>query len=561
MFKTSSFLRQKLTALSLSLFTLGAVVPQAVHSAENIYFVYSPVIASLKVKSLEEFAKNGTVNQDLGFYLGLAGVDEEQKNSFREALTKKVEIDPVLLSRTLNTKGAERLIDYFGSVINIQGGRNGKYLLRGAIVSAALDEEGLSLLNVLKNLAVDAQIDVQQILTYSDQINLVVQGSELFAQEIASLGAKEAQSSETIDFSQKPDIRSLGEFETEHSTLQLYDSNRDRKMYLELYRPTELINDQVPVLIFSHGLSSSPEDSAKRAIHLASYGYVVAMPQHPGSDIRYTEDFITGYNREVFDLQEFINRPQDISFVLDELTRLNEQEYGGKLNLESVGVFGHSFGGYTALAVGGAKIDFDRLQNNCDLTIGNLNAALILQCRALNLERKDYDFRDSRVKAVFVINPVNASIFGANGLAAMTIPTFVSAGSYDPATPFVFEQGRTFPFISSPDKYLQLQEGQAHVDFSELDAGISDFIETVGNLTLPTPSLLDEYTNSMLLAFFKTHLNQEQDYSIYLHSNYAQYISEGQEFKTYLITEESADEIEQKYEQFLAENDGLINRK
>ena len=49
----------------------------------------------------------------------------------------------------------------------------------------------------------------------------------------------------------------------------------------------------------------------------------------------------------------------------------------------------------------------------------------------------------------------------------------VAAGSHDPATPAVFEQFRTFPLIETEPKYLVLMEGQAHVDISDLDAGIS----------------------------------------------------------------------------------------
>ncbi len=244
---------------------------------------------------------------------------------------------------------------------------------------------------------------------------------------------------------------------------------------------------------------------------------------------------------------------------MDELTRLNEAQFEGKLNLESVGVSGHSFGGYTALAVGGAKFDFETLERNCNSTIGNLNAALLVQCRGLKLDqRKDYDFRDSRIKAIFVSNPVNAAIFGRKGLSNITIPIFISAGSYDPATPFIFEQGRTFPFLNSENTYLQLQEGQAHIDFSMLDAGISDLIETVGNLTLPTSDLLDAYTHSMTLAFFEVHLNGQENYQDYLNARYSQYMSEGQEFKAHLITKASVPELKIKYETFSNENRNLI---
>ena len=559
MLKFNFNLDRKLTALALSLLTLGVVLRDTAHAAEKIFFVYNPIIASLKVESLERFANDGTVNEDLGFYLNLADVNEEQKARFRKALTKPVPIDPILLSRSLNTEEAERLLNYFGSVINIKGGRNGKYLLRGALVQAAFEQGGLTLINVFKKLAVDIEVNVEQIIKYSDQIDLVIRGSELFASEIESLADKEAQSSTKINFTQKQDIRLPGALEVKHSTLDLYDSQRKRKLYVELYQPKNLKHSNLPVIVLSHGLSSNPESWEKEALHLSSYGYVVAVPQHPGSDILKTQDFLDGYTREVFDREEFINRPKDISFVLDELTKLNETQFQGKLNLETVGVGGHSFGGYTALAVAGAKLDFNRLERNCNLTIGNFNSALILQCRALKLDRdKDYNFRDPRIKAVYASNPVNASIFGSNGLSELKVPVFISAGSYVPATPFVFEQGRSYPFLGSSKSYLQLQEGQAHVDFSELDAGVSDLIERVGNLTLPTPDLLDAYTHSMILAFFQVHLNNQDDYKVYLQSQYAQYLSDGQEFKTYLITKNSAPELKNKYEQFIDNNQDLI---
>lgn len=551
---------KKLTILSLSLLSLGILDIKKSHSANNILFVYSPLIESLKVQSLEQFAKDGTVNQNLGFYLNLARVDEQQKAEFRKALTTPVTINPVLLSRILNTDEAVRLLNYFGSVVNIRGGSNGKLLLRGALIKAAMEKEGLTLLNVLQNLAVDIQIDIPRILEYTKQINLMVEASNFFVDEVERLGEKEAQLATPVNFSQLPDITQQGTFSVTNSRLDLFDPTRNRKLYVEIFQPSQLKGNDVPVIIFSHGLSSRPEDFSRWAKHLASYGYVVVLPQHPGSDIQQTQDFLDGFSRQIFRLNEFIDRPLDITFVLNELTRLNNSQFGGKLNLNSVGVGGHSFGGYTALAVAGAKINFDQLERSCNLDIGNLNTALLLQCRALQLPRKEYDFRDKRVKAVFTVNPVNASIFGTEGLKPVEVPIFVAAGSLDPATPFVFEQARTFPLLTNPNVYLQLQEGQAHVDFSQLDAGITDLVKTVGNLTLPSPYLLDKYTNSMMLAFFQVHLRNQEDYRVFLQSNYAQFLSEGQEFKTFLITSKFLPELRDKFEQFLQDNYDIIFR-
>jgi predicted dienelactone hydrolase len=548
-----------------SLLTLGSIfltnLALPTLAAEKIFFVYSPIKASLRVQSLEKFAENGTVNQDLQKYFGLVKPSEEEKELFQKALTTPVQVDFTLLSRLLNTEEAERIFNYFGKVINIEGGANGRYILRGAIIQAAMEPEGLTLINVLKKLPTNVQINLREALEYSKQVELVVDGSYLFNDQVTKLSQQEASQADKIDFAQLPDIRNTGQLEVETNTWNLTDSSRTRKMYVNVYQPAQMTRDKTPVVIISHGLSSSPESFESGAKYLASYGFVVIIPQHPGSDEKHTQDLIEGYTRQVFFLNEFIDRPQDISYVLDELERRNEAEFEGKLDLENVGIAGHSFGGYTALAVAGATIDFERLERNCDLDIGNLNTALLLQCRALKLERQEYDFRDERIKAVFAYNPVNASIFGETGLNKVTIPTYIGAGSYDPATPFIFEQARSYPFLGSEKTYLQLQEGQAHVDFAELDAGITNMLTQVTGLTLPAPMLLEKYTQPFLLAFFQVYINEDDSYSSYLDSSYADYLSEGEEFKNHLITKASADKFSAIVEQFIKENYDTIFEK
>lgn len=95
---------------------------------------------------------------------------------------------------------------------------------------------------------------------------------------------------------------------------------------------------------------------------MASYGYVVVLPQHPGSDTQQTEDFLAGFSRQIFRLNEFIDRPLDITFVLNELTRLNNQQFGGKLNLESVGVGGAFFWRLYGFGCGGGKNQFSTIR-------------------------------------------------------------------------------------------------------------------------------------------------------------------------------------------------------
>src|SRR5205814_1868084 len=90
----------------------------------------------------------------------------------------------------------------------------------------------------------------------------------------------------------------------------------------------------------------------------ASHGYVSVHPQHAGSD---SEIFKGGGNpleavrKAVLNPKNAVERPKDITFVLDELTKLNKDDsiFKGKLNLDGVGLAGHSFGAHTTMVTAG----------------------------------------------------------------------------------------------------------------------------------------------------------------------------------------------------------------
>jgi predicted dienelactone hydrolase len=544
---------------SIRLLTFGLLCSFAtslpVRAAEQIYLTYGPVYWPVKVASLETFAKDGTINKDLRVYLG--STTPEQQTQFREALLKRVDINPVMLSRFFNTEIGEDILTRFGKGITIEGGLNGKYALRAALVQAALDSEGLTLLNILRKLPTDMELQGELLLGFTQEIEKVVKATLTYTEVMANLSAKEAEAETPVDFTQLPDIRQPGNLGFQKEILTLTDSSRNRTFYVILYKPQQWRTGKTPVVVISHGLASNPESHQEIAQHLASYGYVVALPQHPGSDTKQAKALLEGYSGEVFDLNEFINRPQDISFVIDELERRNQSEFKGRLDLKNVGVAGHSFGGYTALAVAGAMIDFEYLQQACDRLYGGLNTSLLLQCRALSLPRQTYNFRDERVKAVIGANPVNSSIFGQKGLSQIQIPILFISGNYDPATPAVFEQLRSFIWLTSSDKYLALAEGQAHVDFSQLDAGITQALNSVPKMTLPEPSLLKSYGHPTVLSFFEVYLAQNPQYRPYLSASYDAYLSQKQNFKIYKISVASEPALEQAIQDFRAKHGAL----
>ncbi len=522
-------------------------------AAERISFVFGPFQENLSVKSLAEFADTGKVNPDLAFYFRIARANEATQATFREAIRKRPNIDPILLSRFFYSDVGEDIVNRLGRFVNMPRGLDGKYALRSALILAALDPEGLTLVNFLRNYPTDVWLDVADLLILSQAIDRVVRATTFITAEVEQAAAQEAATGASIDFASLPDLRQLGSFGVEQQRWQLTDSRRSRSFYVDVYRPQRWRSSKTPVVIFSHGLASRPEDFAEQAQHLASYGYVVAVPQHPGSDAKQTEELIRGLSQQVFLKSEFIERPRDVSYVIDELERRNAAEFAGQLDLQSVGVMGHSFGGYTALALAGATIDFDFLKQECERLL-YLNTSLLLECRALSLPRETNNLRDPRVTAVFAANPVNYSTFGPQGLGQIQIPVLIVTGTYDPATPAVLAQGLTFPALTTPDKYLAVIEGQAHVDFSRLDAGITQAIDSIAGLTLPSPQLILDYSNAIQLAFFEVHQLNNSDYRPYLQSAYAKYLSQDQEFKMVMITAASEKVVKQAVAEWLAKN-------
>ncbi len=247
---------------------------------------------------------------------------------------------------------------------------------------------------------------------------------------------------------------------------------------------------------------------------------------------------------------DFLDRPKDISFTIDELERRNAAEFGGQLDLQNVGVAGHSFGGYGVLAVAGATYDFDFLQQQCDRPFGYLDTSLLMQCRVLAFPRQAYNFRDPRVKAVFALNPVNYAVFGSKGLGQITIPAILVGGSDDPATPTVLEQAQSFPLLGSSTKYLALAEGQAHINLANLDAGMTHAIDSIKGLDLASPYVLENYGDAFLLAFFETYIAGNSTYQQYMQPAYAEYLSRDHEHKLFLITGASNDALKAAIAEF-----------
>jgi len=106
----------------------------------------------------------------------------------------------------------------------------------------------------------------------------------------------------------------------------------------------------LPLLLFSHGSCGFEQQSVFLTALIASYGFVVVAPRHPGNS---THEILTcGLPAALAD--SFANRPADIAFVLDAMLAQNNDPssfFYRAINPSRIGMSGHSFGGLTTLRV------------------------------------------------------------------------------------------------------------------------------------------------------------------------------------------------------------------
>ncbi|MES2307292.1 MAG: dienelactone hydrolase [Verrucomicrobiota bacterium] len=147
-------------------------------------------------------------------------------------------------------------------------------------------------------------------------------------------------------------------FKPETIDLVIQDQKRNREIPLRIYFPAE--TGPHPVILFSHGLGGSSENSPYLGNHWAARGYLAVFMQHHGSDEALWKEKTALHRitsmREGISLKNFLLRTQDVPVVMDQLEKWNQQKSSplfGRLDLQHLGMTGHSFGAVTTQAVSG----------------------------------------------------------------------------------------------------------------------------------------------------------------------------------------------------------------
>lgn len=316
----------------------------------------------------------------------------------------------------------------------------------------------------------------------------------------------------------------LNESSAEATIAYPYATNPDTTMGMEPTvagqaidnAPYDLSSGPYPLVVLSHGFSLGRTGYAWLAEHLTSQGFVVVAPQH----YELVDDTMSDFWRAS------ITRPQEIVTVLDYVDAHTGpgDTFAGLIDTELVAIVGHSYGGYTSLAMAGARFDIDGMEALCTTAeeTADPNAwlcGMVLPYVADMAELAGLDtvpdglwpsWGDPRVD-VIVSMAGDAYFFNETGLAEISIPVMALGGTADTGTPYAWGTHPTYEYVSSATKARVAFEDAEHMIFGATCEDLPWFAEIGFDAYCSDPvwdvdhahDLANHFTTAFLLSELK----------------------------------------------------------
>lgn len=253
----------------------------------------------------------------------------------------------------------------------------------------------------------------------------------------------------------------------------------------------------VPVVLVSHGAGGDWDTHLAQAQHLASHGYAVLCLEHVGSNRAMVAGsfqlmkIMEGMTR---DADEVLGRPRDVRFAIDRAAEWNGsyETLRGRLDLDRVGMMGHSFGAFTTLAVCGMRPAVDWLSPRVEPGKG-----------------LGPDLRDERVRCGVALSPqgVGAPFFIRESFGSLAAPLLGMTGTLDKQQGGLPAENRREAFAlwpAGPHRLVWLTNAR-HIDFTD-STGIR-------RLELPSPTRADvqPVVRAATLLFFDSQLRGSEE--------------------------------------------------
>ena len=513
------------------------IICSPLQAAETVVVSRDNFRQSITVEELKAIAQQGIVPTDLRDYAQTLTL--LQQAQIRGALQTQLNIGTAELKELLATEIGTRFVTLLASITS-QTDTQGQTAVAQALLTATQAPEGLSIISFVEAYNQPSlEIDLERSFQVLRSFNAAFWQTQAFMAEIAP---QLSQDISAIQLSFDPSQIGQGEIQT--TDYQFYDQLRDRQIPVTLYYSTTTTANK-PLIVFSHGLGSVRSELQYLAQHLASHGYVVAALEHPGSNFNHIKEALWQWfaeDKPPVQPEEFLHRPLDISFLLDQLATVSQSEefLPGKLTTDNVLVVGYSLGGSTALTLAGAELQIDYLREFCPTITLAFSLGENAQCFARDLPEDRYQLKDERIKAAIALSPTTSLLFGETGLAEITIPTLIAASSADKTTPALTEQVVAFERISQP-KWLTTFISGTHLSVKDPSTTTDqitnpDTLYSGGEVVGDEAMEVRNYVKAIVLAMAAQLTEEAAEYEVFLTPEYANFAST-ERIPIHLVTE------------------------
>ena len=263
---------------------------------------------------------------------------------------------------------------------------------------------------------------------------------------------------------------------------------RQRDVTVRVHLPAA--TEPAPVVLFSHGLGGSRTGLEYLGRHLAENGFVYVAMQHPGSDASIWQDVPRrdrmAAMKTAATAAELRRRIADSTHTLDQLVEWSADPTHplfGRLDLDRIGMAGHSYGARTTQAMVGQGSRWEPSWKGDD----RVRAAAIFSPSSPQREDPAAAFASVDVPVLFMTGTDDGVMLGGIG---KPVENRRQAYTAVPAT---------------TTKYQVVFDGLEHSDFSGSRPGRN------------TPKPFHPPILTLVTAFFDAHLNGDADALATLH--------------------------------------------
>jgi len=210
-----------------------------------------------------------------------------------------------------------------------------------------------------------------------------------------------------------------------------------------------------PLVLLSHGAFGSARNYSWAAEHLARRGFVVVGVSHFRESPAYGPETID----PLFALQPW-HRTRDCSFALDRV--LAPDLFGQLVDPGRIGALGHSSGGATAIALGGARFDLAAMVRYCASVAARGDKGCAYASTggpALSPPpESSADHRNDRIRAIVALDP---ALGPGHDPAGVTVPVHLVGSVDNDFLPFEAHAGRYARLIPGAS-LTRLDHGEGH---------------------------------------------------------------------------------------------------